>query len=239
MLMRLLTCLITVVLLAGCAHKPMPLGGGEGIQVLEMTALPAPLSAADASGEPSYRIGAFDKLIIDVFGVEELAREVQVDGSGDITYPLVGRVAAKGLTPIELAQVIAGRLRGTYIRDPQVSVNLKETVSQVVTVDGQVKDPGLYPVLGSMTLMRAVARAGGTSEFAKLDDVVVFRTVDQQKYVALYNLGAIRRGQYEDPKIYASDIVVVGDSPGRRMFRDLMSASSLLATPLIALVNQI
>lgn len=237
MLMRLLTCFLGVLLIGACAHKPMPLGGGEGIQVLDTTTLPAPTDITN--GEPNYRIGPFDKLIIDVFGVEDLDREVQVDGSGDITYPLVGRVSAKGLTPIELAQVIAGRLRGTYIRDPQVSVNLKETVSQVVTVDGQVKDPGLYPVLGSMTLMRAVARAGGTSEFAKLEDVVVFRTVNEQKYVALYNLQAIRRGAYEDPRIYANDIVVVGDSPGRRRFRDLMSASSLLATPLVALVNQL
>lgn len=228
-----------MLLLGACAGKPLPLGGAPDIQVLQMTDLPAPPGVAEADGEPSYRIGAFDKLVIDVFDVEELKREVQVDGSGDITFPLVGQVHAKGLTPFELSQEIARRLQGSYVRDPQVSVNLKETVSQVVTVDGQVKDPGLYPVLGSMTLMRAVARAGGTGEFAKLEDVVVFRTVGEKKYVALYNLGAIRRGTYSDPKIYANDIVVVGDSPGRRRFRELMGASSLLATPLIALVNQI
>jgi polysaccharide export outer membrane protein len=239
MLIRSLICLAGALLLAACAHKPLPLGGAPGIQVIDATSLPVPNEAADEEGEPSYRIGAFDKLIIDVFGIEQFHREVQVDGSGDITYPLIGRVQAKGLTPIELAQEIEARLRGKYIRDPQVSVNLKETVSQVVTVDGQVKDPGLYPVLGSMTLMRAVARAGGTTEFAKLEDVVIFRTVGSKQYVALYNLGVIRRGGYEDPKIYANDIVVVGDSPGRRMFRDLMSASSLLATPLVALVNQL
>jgi polysaccharide export outer membrane protein len=118
-------------------------------------------------------------------------------------------------------------------------VNLKEAMSHTVAVDGQVKQAGLYPVSGPMTLMRSVAAAGGTNEFAKLDDVVVFRTVGDKRYVALYNLGAIRRGRYEDPRIFAGDIVEVGDSPGRRMFDKLLTSSSLLAAPLIALINQI
>jgi polysaccharide biosynthesis/export protein len=132
---------------------------------------------------------------------------------------------------------LARRLAGNYVRDPQVTVNLEETVSQVVTVDGQVTRPGLYPVIGRMTLMRAVANAGGTAEFARLDDVVVFRTVAGQRYAALYNLRAIRRGVYADPEIFANDIVVVGDSQARRIFRDILQAAPLITTPIIALVQ--
>jgi polysaccharide export outer membrane protein len=119
------------------------------------------------------------------------------------------------------------------VRDPQVTVNLKETVSQVITVDGQVKRPGLYPVIGKMTLMRAVATAEGTAEFAKLEDVVIFRTVKGQQLAALYDLKAIRRGNYGDPEVFANDVIVVGDSQARRLFRDALQIVPLLTTPLI------
>jgi polysaccharide export outer membrane protein len=111
-------------------------------------------------------------------------------------------------------------------------------VSQVVTVDGQVRQPGLYPVVGGMTLMRAVATAQGTSEFARLRDVVVFRTVGGQNMAALYNLDAIRRGLYPDPEIFANDVVIVGDSPARRIFRDVLQAAPLITTPIIALLQR-
>ena len=95
------------------------------------------------------------------------------------------------------------------------------------------KSRGLYPVIGKMTLMRAVATAEGTSEFAKLDDIVIFRTVNGQKMAALYNLKAIRRGYYDDPEIFANDVVVVGDSTARRLFKDALQIVPLLTTPLI------
>jgi polysaccharide export outer membrane protein len=101
-----------------------------------------------------------------------------------------------------------------------------------------VKKPGSYPVIGKMTLIKAVAQAEGTAQFASLKDVVVFRTVDGKRYAGLYNLSAIRKGIYEDPEIFANDVVVVGDSPGRRLFQDLLQASPLLTTPLIILAQQ-
>ena len=85
--------------------------------------------------------------------------------------------------------------------------------------------------------MRAVATAGGAAEFAKLDDVVIFRNVDGQQLAGLYNLKAIRRGNYSDPEVFANDVIVVGDSQARRLFRDLIQASPLITTPLIVLFN--
>lgn len=233
---RLILISLAASSLAACAHKVPPLGGPQ-VELVQMTSLPTPSGAVDADGRRIYRIGPFDRLIIEVFGVEDLKQELQVDGSGDIVIPLAGRIEAEGLTPAELSAAIAQRLRERYIRDPQVSVNLKETESQLVTVDGEVKDPGLFPVVGEMTLMRAIAQAKGTTEFAKLDDVVIFRNVADKRYLGLYNLEGIRRGNYSDPVIYAGDVVIVGDSPGRRLMRDLLGASSLLATPLVALVQ--
>jgi polysaccharide biosynthesis/export protein len=220
-------------LLAGCAGGGA-LGGAQNVTVLTGSELPAPDRTDLMAESRPYLIGPFDKLEIDVFGIEELSkREVQTDASGRISFPLAGIIEAAGRTPAEVEDELESRLRTRYVRDPQVTVNLKETVSQVITVDGQVKEPGLYPVIGKMTLMRAVATAKGTAEFAKLDDVVIFRTVKGQELAALYNLKAIRRGNYEDPEVFANDVVIVGDSAARRLFKDALQIVPLLTTPLI------
>jgi polysaccharide biosynthesis/export protein len=227
---------VAAALISGCGGKPQ-LVSSEKVSVVSQGSLPAPTPADLAALDRPYLIGPFDKLKVDVFGVPELSNEVQADASGRISMPLIGSIDAAGKTPAELAQSIAGALRGQFVRNPQVTVNLKETVSQVVTVDGEVREPGLYPVIGRMSLMRAIAVAKGASEFARLDDVVVFRTVNNQRYAALYNLKAIRRGLYEDPEIYANDVVVVGDSQARRLFKDIIQGSSLITTPIIALLR--
>jgi polysaccharide biosynthesis/export protein len=227
--------IIPLLLLVSCAGSgSRNIGGASSIQVVQGSELPVP-DRSDLRGEDRpYLIGPFDKLTIDVFGIEELSRkEVQTDASGRLSFPLAGVIEAAGRTPGELEIILQDQLRTRFVRNPQVTVNLKETVSQVVTVDGQVKEPGLYPVVGRMTLMRAVATAKGTSEFAKLDDVVVFRSVKGQQLAALYNLKAIRSGAYADPEVFANDVVVVGDSQARRLFKDALQVLPLLTTPLI------
>jgi polysaccharide export outer membrane protein len=224
--------------LSACAGKPRPLGGSPDIAVVAGDAMPPPTRTDIVADNRPYLIGPFDKLTIDVFGIEEMKLlKVQTDASGRISFPLIGSIQAAGQTPAEVGTMIADRLRGRYIRNPQVTVNLDETVSQVVSVGGEVREPGLYPVIGRMTLMRAVSTAKGTAEFAKLSDVVVFRTVDGRKMAALYDLKAIQRGAYSDPEIFANDVIVVGDSPGRRLFRDILQATPLLTAPIIAYLN--
>lgn len=226
--------LILVASLSACASSANKLGGDASIKVVQGNELPAPERSDIMSPDRPYLVGPFDTLTIDVFGIDELSKkEVQTDASGRISFPLVGIIEAAGRTPGEIEALLEDRLRNHFVRDPQVTVNLKETVSQVVTVDGQVKEPGLYPVVGRMTLMRAVATAKGTAEFAKLDDVVIFRTVKGQDMAALYNLKAIRNGAYPDPEIFANDVVVVGDSAARRLFKDALQVVPLLTTPLI------
>lgn len=222
---------LLVLLLAACGHTT-PLGG-PAVEVSGLDGLPSPTREDRVSSARPYLVGPYDKLRIDVFGVPELQREVQIDASGRLSFPLAGVIEASGKTPDEIAALIRERLSGQYVRDPQVTVNLAETVSQMVTVDGQVKRPGLYPVLGRMTLMRAIATASGTDEFAKLDDVVIFRQVNGQQMAGLYNLQGIRRGNYSDPEIYANDVIIVGTSEARRMFKDIIQGSSLITTPLI------
>jgi polysaccharide export outer membrane protein len=229
--------LVIAFLLPSCAGQTI-LGESPEVSVVSSEGLPEPTRGDLLSSNRPYLIGPFDKLKIDVFGIEDLSKEVQIDASGRLSFPLIGVVEASGLTPEELADEIERRLQGRYVRDPEVTVNLEETVSQVITVDGQVDNPGLYPVIGRMTLMRAVATAGGTAEFAKLNDVVIFRTVNGKQLAGLYNLKAIRRGNYGDPEVFANDVIVVGDSQARRLFRDLIQASPLITTPLIILFRR-
>jgi polysaccharide biosynthesis/export protein len=227
---------LSIALLGGCAGSGR-LTGGDKVKVVPLSQLPEPTRGDLSVSQRAYLIGPFDKLAIGVFGIPDLSGEVQADASGRISLPLIGTVDAAGKTPTELADTIAQGLRGRFVRNPQVTVNLKDTVSQVITIDGEVREPGLYPVVGKMSLMRAVATAKGVTEFAKLDDVVVFRTVNSQRMAALYSLKSIRRGVYDDPEIFANDVVVVGNSPSRRLFKDILAGSSLITTPIIALVR--
>ncbi len=220
-------------MLTSCATKPFV--AGPHLSLVDQSSLPPPL---EYGADVPYRIGAFDRLSISVFGVPELGQEVQVDGSGNIALPLVGSLKAADRSPAELAEAIRQQLRGEYVRDPKVAVNVTETVSKVITVDGQVAQPGLYPVLGEMTLTKAIASARGATEFARLRDVVVFRKVGDREMAALYNLQAIRLGNYPDPRVYANDTIVVGDSASRRLFRDILQASPLITTPIIALLQR-
>ena len=226
-----------VAMVSGCGERE-PIQSTPRLTVVQgETVLPAPhrndLTAPD---RPSL-IGPLDTIQVDVFNVSELSRELQVDAGGRISMPLVGTLDARGKTADELAATIEAALRGRYVRNPQVTINIKSSVSQVVTIDGQVVEPGLYPVTNQMTLLRAVASAKGLSEFAREDDVVILRTVDGRKMAGLYNIDAIRRGVYDDPAIYANDVVVVGNSPQRRLFRDFVSLAPLLAAPLVAILQ--
>jgi polysaccharide biosynthesis/export protein len=231
-----LTFLLACVALAGCSRS-VELGGSPSISVVPAVEMPQPSSAPGAANR-TFVLGPYDKLVVDVYGIEEMAaREMQVSSAGTIQFPLVGSISVIGKGTDDVATEIAARLREQYVRDPRVTVNMVENNSQLVTLDGSVAKPGLYPVIGGMTLVQAVASAGGTAEFAKLEEVVLFRSVNGQRYAGLYDLGAIRRGAYEDPRIYPNDVIVVGDSPSRRLFRDVVQAAPLITTPLLFLIN--
>lgn len=227
--------LLCALALAGCAG-PRLIDTGR-VAIVEAGDLPAPTRTDLAGGERVHLIGPFDRLSVEVFGLAELSRQVQVDANGDVSLPLVGSVQASGRTPMELEALLAERLRANHVRDPRVTVSALETVSQTVTVDGQVRMPGLYPVVGQMTLMRAIARAQGTTELAQTSHVVVFRTIEGRRMAALYDLRAIRLAAYEDPQVYPNDVVVVSESTARRIFPQIVQGASLLVAPLVTVLD--
>ncbi|MFZ5746835.1 MAG: polysaccharide biosynthesis/export family protein [Pseudomonadota bacterium] len=211
--------------------------GRPGLTTVRQQALPEPTREDFTIPSRPYVLGPSDQLSIDVFGIPELSKSVTVDLTGQIALPLVGQLKVSGLTAQELSAEIEKRLRGVYVRDPNVTVNISNAASQTVTVDGSVAAPGVYPLVGRMSLMRAIARASGTSEFARENYVVVFRRAGGKDYAALYDLRAIRQGIYEDPEIFSNDIIYVGDSPARRVFKDIIASAPLITTPIIALLN--
>jgi polysaccharide export outer membrane protein len=228
---------LSILALCGCAKDP-GLIGRQDLAVVEGNQLPPP-TAQDALATPRpYLIGPFDSIAIEVFGIPELARSAQVDSAGRISMPLIGSLDAAGKTPAELATLVEQRMRENHVRNPQVTVNLTGSLSQTVTVDGQVKRAGIYPIQGRMTLMRAVARAEGMGEDAREDYVVVFRRVADKDMAALYDMRAIRAGAYPDPDIYANDVVYVGYSNARRVFGTVVSGIAILTAPLVAVLNR-
>jgi polysaccharide biosynthesis/export protein len=113
-----------------------------------------------------YRIGSEDVLEINVFAAPELNRQVRVSAEGEISFPLLGEVRAAGLTPMELEVSLQELLRRTYMKDPQVSVLVRDMQSHPLSVVGAVRRPGVFQVRGPRTLLEALALAEGLSDDA-------------------------------------------------------------------------
>jgi polysaccharide biosynthesis/export protein len=222
--------------LPSCASGP-ELRSSEAVTVTKNEPLAPPTRRDLAVPGLTYVIGPYDELDVVAFNLPDLSRKVRVDADGTASLPLVGPVKASGLTPTEFAHEVEAAMRQHFVRFPQVSVSVSEVVSQIVTVDGEVKVPGGYPLIGKTTLLRVLAKAEGATQYAKLSHVVVYRKVNDKNYAALYDLRAVRAGYYADPDIYPNDIVVVGTSQARRLFGDVVSATGLITTPLALLLR--
>ena len=131
-------------------------------------------STTAASASTDYRLAAGDKLRIEVYKDAQLSQSLQVRPDGKITLPLLGDVAAAGRTSIELRDAIATSLK-EYIREPVVTVIVVETTPQVVYVTGEVNKPGPVTLSGPLTILQALAMAGGFTDFADRKDVQILR----------------------------------------------------------------
>lgn len=200
---RLLTGLAASIALSACTTVEDAPKGDAAYAIIP---------AAPAVGM-DYRIAADDVLRIQVYHEPGLSLEdAQVTAAGMVRMPLVGDVPVAGLSAGEASDVIAGRLGDRYLVSPQVTVFVKKAVSRRITVDGEVREPGLFPVEGRLGLVQAVAMAKGPTRLASLKQVVVVRQADGARTAAMFDLSSIRRGEAPDPEILPGDLILVGPS---------------------------
>ena len=187
----------------------------------ESAPLPVRLAAGGAKPEAEYRVGPQDLIEIVVYGLPELARTVRVNSQGKISLPLIGSVDATGLTAQALERAISERLAEKFLQNPQVTVFIKEFTTLRFTVEGAVNRPGVYPLVGQMTLLRALAVAGGQGPLSEMTEVLLFRVTPAGESVsAKYDATKIRTGEAPDPLIQNDDLVVVNRSKARAAFKD-------------------
>jgi polysaccharide export outer membrane protein len=122
----------------------------------------------------AYRIGPQDLLELRVFEVEELSQTVRVEEDGTITLPLLGRVMVKGLTQEEVVQRLTDLLQAKYVKNPQVTIFIREYKNQQVAVIGAVERSGNYELVGRRNLLQMISMAGGLTEMAG-NDVFILR----------------------------------------------------------------
>jgi polysaccharide biosynthesis/export protein len=182
-----------------------------GVRQVEAQKKAEQFTAVADPGSKAYKIGPRDVLDITVFQVPDLSKVVQVSESGTINYPLAGEIVAGNRTAREIEQELTKKLGAKYLQNPAVTVFVKEHNSQRITVEGNVAKPGVIPMAGGLTLLQAIAQAGGLGATAE-KEVVVFRMVDGKRSAAKYDLNDIRDGGVEDPQLQTGDVVIVPNS---------------------------
>lgn len=172
----------------------------------------------------NYSIGIADSLDIKVFRSEELSAQVQVDSEGNISLPLIGSIPAMGLSKSELERRIEDALRQRYMHNPKVTIFVKDFSSQKITVDGWVEKPGVYPVVaGQVSVLQAVAMAGGAQEFGDLGNIALLRKMGNQTKSYRLDVNAIRNGKMRDPFVRNNDVIIINRSDSRYWLRETAS----------------
>ena len=170
----------------------------------------APPALVDAT---AYRIGPDDVLKISVFQVADLSTEERVSDAGTIVMPLIGVVQVAGLTPAQAEAKIAGALAQDYLQNPQVDIFVSQQANMNVAVGGAVQKPGVFPLSGETTLLKAIAQAGGVTGVANEKEVVIFRMApDGNMKAYVVNLKQVARGKLADPVLAGNDKVIVPKS---------------------------
>lgn len=134
-----------------------------------------PAAAGPADQKQQYILGPGDQVRLTVFGEADLSGEFKVGDDGTISLPLIGQIAAKGLTPSQLEQGIAAMLTPDYVKNP--TVNIEVMSYRPFFIIGEVNKPGSYPYVSGMTALEAVALAGGFTYRARTEQVLIKRTV--------------------------------------------------------------
>jgi polysaccharide biosynthesis/export protein len=203
--MKRVFILIGAILFSGAVNGQVPASSN-----------PAALKDSEKSGYPTavaeeFVIGPGDVLAINVWKETEISKVVPVRSDGRISLPLIGEVQSGGRTPRQLEADITSRLKD-YVADPAVTVVVQEIRSQKFNVLGMVSHPGSFPLAKPMTVVDAIATAGGFRDFAKQKDIYILRRGSSGKQTRLpFNYKDVIRGVHSEQNIelQTNDTVVV------------------------------
>ena len=201
---------LTFALTAGVAaqtQKPTSPVGTSGAAPSTSTA--APRSGGSARVSADYKLVSGDKLKIEVFKDPQLSQELQIRPDGKITLPLLGDVPAAGQTALELRDQLTTSLK-EYITNPVVTVIVRETMPQVVHVMGEVNSPGAHTIYGEMTVLQALAAAGGFKDFAKKGSISIQRRATNGRVqVIKFDYKAAVEGRGQPVFVQPGDTIIV------------------------------
>lgn len=166
-------------------------------------------ATTSVAGTTDYLLASGDKLTIDVYKDKDLSQSLQIRPDGKITLPLVGDIPAAGRTALQLRDAITANLK-QYITDPVVTVIVAETAPRVIYVMGEVNKPGPQIVSGRLTVMQALATAGGFTDFANRKDIHILHKTGAGVVQTLHfnYKDAINDGA-EGPALQPGDTVIV------------------------------
>ena len=211
------------VVLGGCQptlHSQLPQGA---------SAYDAVAVADDAQAKLYSLLQPGDTISVRVYREEELSLDkLIIDDAGNVALPLIGEVPAAGRSAAQLGAEVESAYAARFLRDPHVTISLVDATPRTVSVEGQVFKPGVYEMRPGQTLLAAMALAGSPNDTARMDEVLVFRTIEGQRMGARFDLTEIRAGRMPDPVIMPNDVVVVGFSSLRGAYQDFLKTAPII-----------
>ena len=170
---------LAIVCLLGWSHaqaQTRPISLPLETQWANIPQTPAAKEAVSQGAFERLTVGVGDQIFITVFGQPDMSAEVTVNDNEQVTLPLIGTLKIGGLTPPMIERLVAQRLKdGEYLRNPEVSVQVRQVRSQMISVLGEVQRPGRIPIIGKLTVLDAVATAGGLTPRADNSALLIRR----------------------------------------------------------------
>lgn len=185
------TLLVSLLVLAGCGDPPPSEYPAQRVHVEDTT------------------LGVGDAFEVRVFRQDDLTSKYEVSSDGTISFPMIGTVAVVGKTPVAVEREIRDRLADGYLKNPQVSVLVLARKSKRITVFGQIKTSGTLAFSEGMTVVDAIAQAGGFTQMARKNAVRVTRTVGDEKKEYIIPVERIGQGKAQNFFVRPGDVVFV------------------------------
>ena len=172
---------------------------------------PYPVSAPPNAEDVAVGVG--DVFEVKVFNETTLSSVYQVSDDGTISFPYLGHLVVKGMSPSQIEHTLEDKLRDGYLKDPTVSVKVVDYTSKKIVIVGQVKSPGTFPFDENMSIVEAISRAGGFTQIAKKNAVRVTRITDGKRERILVAVEDIDEGKAPNFSLRPGDVVFVDERP--------------------------